>query len=303
MGEEDKQEQTNPEEKKEEKTEEKKEEPKPASPVVLFVDLHCEGCAKKIKRSIFKIKGVEEVTIEMAKNEVTIKGVVEGQAVCNMITQRTKRRAKVLSLSATAEGKPVPEVVASEVAGLNTVELTVNMHCQACAEQLKKRILKMKGVRTAETELSSSKVTVTGTMDADRLVDYVYRHTKKQAKIVPPPELEKTPKEKPKPDEKSKLEDGKKEEGKEKPATTDGEAPKPEESKDQPQQEEKKDGGGGGEDVAAEQGGEDVQTNNMEEQSMHKMMYYYNYQPSYVIERIPAPQLFSDENPNACCIV
>ncbi|XP_075496886.1 heavy metal-associated isoprenylated plant protein 9 isoform X1 [Primulina tabacum] len=303
MGEEDKKGQTSPEEKKEEKTEEKKEEPKPASPVVLFVDLHCEGCAKKIQRSILKIKGVEEVKIEMAKNEVTIKGVVEGQAVCNMITQRTKRRAKVLSPSPPAEGELVPEVVASQVAGLSTAELIVNMHCQACADQLKKRILKMKGVRTAETELSSSKVTVTGTMDAGRLVDYVYRHTKKQAKIVPQPEPEKPSEEKQKPDEKSKLEDEKKEEGKEKPVTADGEAPKPEESKDQPQQEEKKDGSGGGEDVAAEQGGEDVQTNNVEEQSMHKLMYYYNYQPSYVIERIPAPQLFSDENPNACCIV
>ncbi|KZV50521.1 neurofilament medium polypeptide-like, partial [Dorcoceras hygrometricum] len=290
-------EQTSPEEKKEEKTGEKQEEPKPESPVVLFVDLHCEGCAKKIQRSISKIKGVEEVVMEMAKNEVTIKGVVEGQAVCNMITQRTKRRAKVLSPL-----PPASEAVASQVAGLNTVELNVNMHCQACAEQLKKRILKMKGVRTAETELSSSKVTVTGTMDADRLVDYVYRHTKKQAKVVPQPEPERPPEEKPMPEEKSKPED----EGKEKPATADGEAPKPEESKDQPQQDEKKGegGGGGGEDVAAEQGGGDVPSNNVEEQSMHKAMYYYNYyQPNYVIERLPAPQLFSDENPNACCIV
>lgn len=48
---------TKPEEKKAEKTEEKKEEPKPPSPFVLFVDLHCVGCAKKIERSILNIKG------------------------------------------------------------------------------------------------------------------------------------------------------------------------------------------------------------------------------------------------------
>ena len=47
-------------EKKEEKVEEeeKKEEPKPPSPFVLFVDLHCVGCAKKIERSIMKIRGL-----------------------------------------------------------------------------------------------------------------------------------------------------------------------------------------------------------------------------------------------------
>lgn len=51
-------------EKKEEKAEEnkaeeeKKEEAKPPSPFVLFVDLHCVGCAKKIERSILKIRGI-----------------------------------------------------------------------------------------------------------------------------------------------------------------------------------------------------------------------------------------------------
>lgn len=48
------------EEKKEEKAaeEEKKEEPKPPAPFVLYVDLHCVGCAKKIERSIMKIRGM-----------------------------------------------------------------------------------------------------------------------------------------------------------------------------------------------------------------------------------------------------
>lgn len=60
---EEKQEEKPAEEKKEESKEEKpaeeekKEEPKPPSPCVLFVDLHCVGCAKKIERSIMKMRG------------------------------------------------------------------------------------------------------------------------------------------------------------------------------------------------------------------------------------------------------
>ncbi|PIM98873.1 Copper chaperone [Handroanthus impetiginosus] len=318
MGEEAKQqeqvkEETKPEEKKEEKVEEKKEEPKPPSPFVLFVDLHCVGCAKKIERSIRKIRGVEGVAIDMTKNEVTIKGVVEPQAVCSRIMKKTKRRAKVLSPLPEAEGEPMPEVVASQVSGLITIELNVNMHCEACAGQLKKKILKMKGVRTVETELSSGKVTVTGTMDADTLVDYVYRRTKKQAKIVPQPEPEKPPEESPKPEEKKEEKpeeakpDEKKEEG---------------EKKDSPPVEDKKEGEGAAAaaEGGAEQGGEVKEEEqsmrkmmyhyqyqplyvNEEEHSMHKMMYHYQYQPPYAIERIPAPQLFSDENPNACTIM
>lgn len=191
----------------------------------------------------------------------------------------------------------------AQVSGLTTVELNVNMHCEACAQQLKRKILKMKGVRTVETELSSSKVTVTGTMDADKLVEYVYRRTKKTAKIVPQPEPEpEKPKEEPKPEESKE----------EKPA----EEPKPEEKKeeggDKPQEDKKEGGAEGGSDKPPEEksgetkeeekkkgGGEEV-TNICDEQSMQKMVYYY--QPLYMIERIPPPQLFSDENPNACSI-
>ncbi|PON71942.1 P-type ATPase [Parasponia andersonii] len=305
MEEEAKQEQTKaeakPEEKKEEKAEEKKEEekkeekeePKPPSPFVLFIDLHCAGCAKKIERSLMKIRGVEAVAIDMAKNEVTIKGIVEPQAVCTKLMKKTKRRVRVLSPLPAAEGEPIPEVVTSQVSGPVTVELNVNMHCEACAEQLKSKILKMRGVQTAAAELSSGKVVVTGTMDANKLVEYVYRRTKKQARIVPQPEPEPEPekkeenKEAEKPAEEAKPEEKKEEK---KPA----EEPKKEEEKpvEEPSKEEEN------KEEGKKEGGENLSP--IDEENMKRMMYYY--QPLYVIERIPPPQLFSDENPNACCI-
>ncbi|XP_058744658.1 heavy metal-associated isoprenylated plant protein 9-like [Vicia villosa] len=298
------------EEKKEEKKqeEEKKEEPKPPSPCVLFVDLHCVGCAKKIQRSIMKMRGVEGVLIDMAKNEVTIKGIVEPQTICNTIIKKTKRRASVISPLPPAEGEPIPEVVNSQVSGPETVELNVNMHCEACAEQLKRKILQMRGVQTAVTEFSTGKVTVTGTMDANKLVEYVYRRTKKQAKIVPQPE----------PEPEKKEEETKKEE-EAKPAASEEEA-KPEGNKkeeEKPTEEPKKEEGGENsknEENKEEKGGEESKEEakkeennngamvNIDEEGMKRMMYYYQYPPLYVIDRIPPPQLFSDENPNACCI-
>lgn len=53
--------------------------------------------------------------IDMVKNEVIIKGIVEPQAICNIITKKTKRVAKVISPLPEAEGGPIPEVVASQV--------------------------------------------------------------------------------------------------------------------------------------------------------------------------------------------
>ena len=55
------------------------------------------------------------MAIDMTKNEVTIKGIVEAQAVCNKIMKKTKRRAKVLSPLPASEGEPIPQVVTSQV--------------------------------------------------------------------------------------------------------------------------------------------------------------------------------------------
>lgn len=51
----------------------------------------------------------------MGKNQVTIKGIVEPQAICNKITKKTKRIAKVVSPLPPAEGQPIPQIVASQV--------------------------------------------------------------------------------------------------------------------------------------------------------------------------------------------
>ncbi|KAK6926101.1 Heavy metal-associated domain, HMA [Dillenia turbinata] len=232
----------------------------------------------------------------MAQNQVTIKGVIEPQALCTRIMKKTKRRAKVISPLPPSEGEPVPEVVTSQVSGIVTVELNVNMHCEACAGQLKKKILKMRGVQTAETELCTGKVKVTGTMDANKLVDYVYRRTKKQAQIVPQPESENPPEAEKKEEEKPAEEAAKPEEKKEENAEKKEEEKPAEEAKKEEGQGNKEEKGEGKEE------GNPEEINHVDEETMKKMMMHYYYQPLYIIERIPPPQLFSDENPNACCI-
>lgn len=52
------------EEQTDEKAKEKKEEekaPPPPPPVVLYVDMHCVGCAKKMERCLLKCKGLSHL--------------------------------------------------------------------------------------------------------------------------------------------------------------------------------------------------------------------------------------------------
>ncbi|CAL9051939.1 unnamed protein product [Musa banksii] len=313
------------EEKKEEKAEEKKEEakPSPPPPIVLSVALHCVGCAKKIEKSILKCRGVESVEVDMKQNQVTVKGVVDPQVLCSRIQERTTRKAIVLSPLPPAEGDSKPEAVPSQVSGMATVELLVNMHCEACAEQLKRRILKMRGVQTADTDLSTGKVTVTGTMDGEKLVEYIRRRTGKLASIIPQPPKEEGKEEAEKKPEEEKPAEEKKEDKKEESTEKkeDEKAPEPEDGAGGNKEGDGKEEKGGGEEHKKE--GEGVASDNanvvgQEEEDMMKKMIYWNgsiigedemarrmlhYMPVYVIQRPPPPpQLFSDENPNACCI-
>ncbi|KAI4384886.1 hypothetical protein MLD38_002976 [Melastoma candidum] len=292
MGEEAKQEQEQPKTEVPEKAEAAKPEDasKQLQPVILSVDLHCIGCTKKIERSIVRIEGVEGVVVDTAQNQVTIRGgQFDPQAVCDRILKKTRRRAKVLSplLPTPPPDNVKPQIPAAvdpavTAPPIRTVKLNVNMHCEACADQLKRKIIKMEGVEKVETELGSGKVTVTGTMNADKLVEYVYRQTKKQAQIVPQPE----------PETGSKNQEGgdkdKKKEVEKKPAEDAGQG----KEDDGKEAGEKKQVGGEEEEVA-----EDVMK--------WTMVNYYQYQqqPLHVMERMfPHPQLFSDDNPNACSI-
>jgi hypothetical protein len=100
---------------------------------------------------------VEGVEVDMVQNQVTVKGIVDPQGICDRLRKRTMRNAVVISpppppppaegdAAAANEVPPPPlPVVHSQVSEVRTVELLVNMHCEACAQQLQKKILKMRG--------------------------------------------------------------------------------------------------------------------------------------------------------------
>lgn len=324
---------------KEEKKDDSK--PSPPPPIVIYVDLHCVGCAKKIERSILKCRGVEEVKTNIEKNEVTVKGAVDPHTLCSRIQKKTSRNAKLLSpldaaVSNKSESNPPQE------SGIATVELQVNMHCEACAQQLRKKILKMRGVQAAETDLNAKKVTVTGTMNGDKLVEHIHRRTGKIARIIPPPPPPEEKKEAA--DEEKKAENDqnpseeKKDDGKGAEEKKEGDDSKPAEGN----KEEKTAGEGVDEkskmeEAAAEQAMVSANADEMakrmiywngaggymmnhEDEMAKRMMMMHHWmpmpmpmlmptpamyvfgQPQFLHPPPPPPQIFSDENPNACCI-
>uniref|UniRef100_A0A0V0GS73 Putative ovule protein n=1 Tax=Solanum chacoense TaxID=4108 RepID=A0A0V0GS73_SOLCH len=62
--------------------------------------------------------------------------------------------------------------------------MTVQMHCEACAQVMQKRIRKIQGVESVMTDLGNNQVVVKGVIDPEKLANDVYKRTGKQAIVV-----------------------------------------------------------------------------------------------------------------------
>ncbi|CAI9773830.1 unnamed protein product [Fraxinus pennsylvanica] len=313
------------EEKKEEKKSEESKEsappPPPPQEIILKVYMHCEGCARKVQRCLKGFQGVEDVITDYNTSKVIVKGEkADPIKVLERVQRKSHRQVELLSpipkppaeepkkpeekeVAKAEEKKPEPPVI--------TVILHVNMHCEACAQEIRKRIQRMKGVESAVPDLKSSQVTVKGMFEPAKLVDYVYKRTGKHADIM---KVEPNKKE----DEKKRDKDGKDEKK--------AEDEKKEAKKGVEEVKGNKEegggpggsdnggaisGGGGGEEPPAkpEAEPEDDTKFELKKNEFYHYNYPQNYQiqpPRFVQENIEfeyAPQIFSDENPNACSVM
>lgn len=225
MGEE-KKEEGNKEEKKveevvaedgvEKKGEEKKEEEAEVpQEILLKVDMHCEACARKVARSLKGFQGVEEVTTDCKSSKVVVKGKeADPIKVAERIQKKTGRKVEIISPlpkppepeNKEENKEPPKEEKKDEPPPVIEVVLKISMHCDACAQGLQRRIRKIQGVESVTTDLGNDQVVVKGVLDPQKLVEDVYKRTRKQASIVVKEEEKK---------EEEKKEEAKKEEGKE----------------------------------------------------------------------------------------
>ncbi|GFP91606.1 heavy metal-associated isoprenylated plant protein 26 [Phtheirospermum japonicum] len=268
-------------EKKSEEPKAEEQAPPPPQEIVLKVYMHCEGCARKVRRCLKGFEGVEDVTTDCRTSKVIVKGEkADPLKVLERVQRKSHRQPIVIS-----------------------AVLGVYMHCEACAQEIKKRILRMKGVENAEPDLKSSQVKVKGVFEPEKLVDYVHKRTGKHATII-------------------KVEPDKKEEEKPKEGKEDNKKPeKDEKEKDAKKgggdeaNKENKEGGGGG-DAGGESGGApppekpEAAEDSKLELKKNEFYYYYPqnhqvYYPQRFVQEYHAypPQIFSDENPNACTVM
>ncbi|XP_061359442.1 heavy metal-associated isoprenylated plant protein 3-like [Gastrolobium bilobum] len=254
--------------------------------VVLKVDMHCDGCASKIIRMVRSFQGVE--TVESNAGKLTVTGKVDPTKLRDKLAEKMKKKVEVIS--------PQPKKEKEENKGTKTdnksekqtdnqktkdkevssVVLKMALHCQGCVEKIRKIVLKTKGVHEMTIDKEKDTVTVKGTMDVKSLMENLMEKLKRKVEVVPPKK-----------------------------------------DKEGAGGEKKKKGGGGGGDnneKNEEEGGK-IEQGRMEYLAPAIGFGYgygnfggYNYgqvhpeQFHFQFNAHP-PQMFSDENPNACSVM
>ncbi|KAH7670244.1 Copper chaperone domain-containing protein [Dioscorea alata] len=292
--------------------------PPPPEEIVMRVFMHCEGCARKVRRCLKGFDGVEEVKTDCRSWKVVVKGKKAAEdplKVVERVQKKSGRKVELLSPmpppkvekeeeKKVEEEKPKIEEKKEEPVVISVV-LKVHMHCEACAQEIKKRILKMKGVQAAEADLKSSQVTVKGVFTAPELVEYVHKRTGKHAAVVKQEPAEKKPEPAPAPETDPKT-DSKADttpavDSKDKPEAAGGDAAaaaaeKKDEASTDAGAAKEKDAGG----EAAATAAEVAEEAKVVEMKKYEYLYYQRYHP---MEYAYPPQIFSDENPNACAVM
>ncbi|KAL6909953.1 hypothetical protein ACP4OV_001211 [Aristida adscensionis] len=175
----------------------------PAEELVISVPVHCDGCARKLRRSLLRTDVIGEVEVDSRSNTVVMRGRKVMQSATEMVKiveRKTGEKAVLLSPSpeklSAVKGEKIEEgavdenVTKEDIAEEQLMEMVVvlrmNLHCDACCEEIKRRILKIKGagVEDAVPQLKSSQILVKGVVEPATLVGFIHKCTGKKAAIT-----------------------------------------------------------------------------------------------------------------------
>nr|CAD1835771.1 unnamed protein product [Ananas comosus var. bracteatus] len=217
----------------------------------------------KVKRAIRSLPGVDAVSADAGSNRVTVTGPADPWEVKERIEAKTKRKVEFPTKDAAAAAKGDDKKPKEPPE--STVMLKIRLHCEGCIDRIKRRIYKVKGVKEVMVDAAKDLITVKGTMDDAGGGDK-----------------------------------GDKDKDKEKKGDGGGGGDK--------KKEEKKDekgagGGGGGEKGAAAPPPAAAAPPPAAPASAEVNRYDYYAPYGYRVEMGHAPQIFSDENPNACAVM
>ncbi|KAG4201988.1 hypothetical protein ERO13_A05G309950v2 [Gossypium hirsutum] len=153
--------------------------------IVLKIYMHCEGCVSKVINCLKGFEGIEEVKTDMKSNRVVVKGQkADPLKALERIKKKYSTNVELIS--------PKPKIIPNDhkVQELPRKQeviiplLQINIHCEGCANDIKKCIEKMKGILNVEADMKKSMVRITGSLDASNIAETIRRRLGKHVEVV-----------------------------------------------------------------------------------------------------------------------
>ncbi|XP_015895358.3 heavy metal-associated isoprenylated plant protein 4 [Ziziphus jujuba] len=268
---------------KEKEKEKEKEKKDGIINAVYKVNMHCQKCARDIKKPLMRTQGVQNVEVDMEKGEIRAKGIFDPIKIHKQIERLSKKKTELISPKIQIKEKDTskvdqkPKETKQEIS--RTTSVKVHMHCEQCEKDLKKKLLKRKDIYSVKTDMKAQTLTVDGTIEPEKLINLLRKKVHKHAEIIASKPDKK--------DEKKDMDKGEKDEKKD---------------KDKGEKDEKKDKEKEGKSSTSTSESAKIVEINKEETKVVEVKAKDSNAP-YFVHYVYAPQLFSDENPNACCVV
>ncbi|CAM0943082.1 unnamed protein product [Alopecurus aequalis] len=201
------------------KDEKEKKAPLPVVTAVLKVDMHCDGCAARIRASVRRFPGVEGVAMEVDKGSMTVVGRFDAKKLRDSVANKTRKKVDLVTGNNNkgqgggggggggdgqkcGDGEAKQDADKSEDKGkggkdnkkpavpvIATVVLkigSVGLHCDGCMRRIRCKLFKIKGVEQVRMELAKNQVTVTGTMEVKALPEKLRKKLRRPVDVVPP---------------------------------------------------------------------------------------------------------------------
>lgn len=127
--------------------------------ILLKLDLHCEGCARKVRGSVRHFEGVEDVKADYRTGKLTVKGNVDPLWLQETLERKAKKKVVLLSAQPKSDGATTAEKNSDEKVEKKAEEKNkaedkkpkkahqfnrevVRVHCDGGAQRVKRYIIK-----------------------------------------------------------------------------------------------------------------------------------------------------------------
>lgn len=179
---------------------------KEVSAALYKVNLHCPDCAHMIKKPLMRIQGVHSVDVNFEKSEVKVVGVIDAKKIHERIEKLSKKKVELLKVESKFKETVVVEKVVKEIKEpiIHTHTVKVHLHCDQCAADLRRNLLKHKGIYEVKPDMKAQRLIIEGVIEGEQLVKHIRGKLHKHAEIVTSKEIKK---EEIKKEEKKKVEE------------------------------------------------------------------------------------------------